>query len=73
MIVYPGSLSYDIWKDLPLPMYMNVYFWNVSNYEEIEAALPDKFIRPNMTQVGPYVFLESHLKVNNSLIYFSQS
>ena len=76
MIVVPGSFSYDIWKDIPLPMHMYLYYWNVSNYEEILAALPDKMIKPIMKECGPYVFEETHEKGNEdwneTMVYYSQ-
>ncbi len=61
MKVYPGSLSYDIWKEIPIPMYMSVYYWNVTNYHDIEARVPG--VKPILEEVGPYVFKEEHFKV----------
>jgi CD36 family len=28
MEIKPGSYSYDMWVDLPIPMYMKVYYFN---------------------------------------------
>jgi len=65
MKVYPGSFSYGIWKDLPIPMYMNVYYWNVTNYKDILARKPG--VKPKLEEIGPYVFKEKHLKVKKIL------
>jgi hypothetical protein len=35
MEIRPGSYSYDMWKDLPIPMYMRVYYFNCTNSEEV--------------------------------------
>ena len=30
-------MSYDMWKELPIPMYTNVYYFNVTNHEDVIA------------------------------------
>eukprot|EP00095_Tigriopus_kingsejongensis_P001032 maker-scaffold972_size74859-snap-gene-0.9 protein:Tk01032 transcript:maker-scaffold972_size74859-snap-gene-0.9-mRNA-1 annotation:"hypothetical protein DAPPUDRAFT_303163" len=65
MKVSPGSYSYGIWHELPIPMFMNIYFFNVTNAEEIMNRDPKgKPIVPQLVQMGPYVFAESHIKTN---------
>ena len=66
MKVYPGSLSYDIWKEMPIPIYMKVYYWNVTNSEDLEARVPG--VKPILDEVGPYVFREEHFKVRIEFI-----
>ena len=63
MVVYPGSFSYYIWQDLSMPMYLNIYLFNVTNYQEIEQRVPG--VKPKLQELGPYVFLEDHLKARN--------
>ncbi|EZA62873.1 hypothetical protein DMN91_003151 [Ooceraea biroi] len=58
----PTSKSFDVWKDtssLP-PMFMQVYFFNWTNPEELEV--PGK--KPRFVQVGPYCFREIRQKDN---------
>ena len=62
MKVYPGSFSYEIWHELPIPMYMKVYYFNVTNAEEVES---DVTAMPRLQELGPYVFKEMHLKVRS--------
>merc|ERR1740131_753370 len=60
--VQPGSYSYDIWKDLPIPMYMKIYYFNLTNHEDV---LNSNFkIKPILKQIGPYIFKEDHHKDN---------
>jgi len=66
MKVYPGSYSYEIWKDLPIPMYMNVYYWNVTNAKDIIDRKPG--VKPKLEEIGPYVFKEKHLKVLETIV-----
>ena len=40
MIVEPGSTSFEMWETLPIPMYMKLFYFNVTNPEEIEARIP---------------------------------
>ncbi|KAG1692632.1 Lysosome membrane protein 2 [Nymphon striatum] len=49
---------YDAWKSPPVPVLFKIYFFNVSNPEEVK----NKAI-PHLTEVGPYVFKETRDKV----------
>ena len=77
MVLTKDSYSYGLWKQLPpeLPMFMNIYFFNVTNPEEVAANTE----KPKIIEVGPYVYQEFHLKVNetwnanNDTITFMQS
>lgn len=55
-----GSLNYNNWIETPLPMYIKFTMFNWTNAQEIQAAN----YKPNLTEVGPYVFLEKHKRVN---------
>ena len=50
-----------MWKETPIPMYMNVYFFNWTNAEQV---LRDWSVKPVFEQCGPYVFYEHHVRVN---------
>ncbi|KAM5238991.1 scavenger receptor class B member 1 isoform 6-T6 [Ctenodactylus gundi] len=57
--VDPSSLSFDMWKEIPVPFYMSVYFFEVVNPEEIL-----KGGQPRVRERGPYVYREFRHKVN---------
>lgn len=44
-----GSKTFDMWVETPLPMYMDIYFFNWTNSHELDA-------KPILQEVGPYVF-----------------
>ncbi|XP_078037579.1 protein croquemort isoform X2 [Augochlora pura] len=67
----PTSTNYQLWKETPIPMYLKLYMFNLTN--------PDEFIsnkaKPNFIEMGPYVFRETDYKVeqiwnkNNTITY----
>jgi len=40
MVVKVGSTSYEMWETLPIPMYMKIYYFNVTNSEDIANLVP---------------------------------
>lgn len=46
-----NNLSYTMWKDIPVPFFMSVYFFNVLNPNEILTGE-----KPTVEQRGPYVY-----------------
>jgi hypothetical protein len=42
LIIKPGSTSFELWESLPIPMYMKLYYYNITNGDEIEARIPGK-------------------------------
>ncbi|XP_031731074.1 scavenger receptor class B member 1-like isoform X1 [Anarrhichthys ocellatus] len=46
-----NEMSYTMWKDVPVPFFMSVYFFNVLNPKEI--LLGEK---PMVEQRGPFVY-----------------
>ncbi|KAG7233608.1 hypothetical protein INR49_006806 [Caranx melampygus] len=46
-----NDVSYTMWRDIPVPFYMSVYFFNVLNPKEIL-----KGEKPMVEQRGPYVY-----------------
>lgn len=55
-----GSLNYDNWIETPIPMYAKFMMFNWTNAHDIQATN----YKPILTEVGPYVFLEKHTRVN---------
>ncbi|KAM4858870.1 scavenger receptor class B member 1 isoform X4 [Urocitellus parryii] len=55
----PSSLSFSMWKEIPVPFYLSVYFFEVLNPEEIL-----KGAKPEVQERGPYVYREFRHKVN---------
>ncbi|ROT74120.1 scavenger receptor class B, croquemort type [Penaeus vannamei] len=73
MAVAEGSASYDMWRVPPMPLYLQVYFFNISN--------PDEFVKgakPILQEVGPFCYREYHEKKeivfhpNNTVTFFQQ-
>ncbi len=58
MVLTNDSMSYDMWKTLPddLKMYMKIYFFNVTNPEEIEFRTGLDYPKPILEEIGPYTF-----------------
>lgn len=71
MIIEPGTSMYPNWVDLPLPLVTSIYFFNVTNAEEVKNGA-----KPILKEIGPYVFHEFHHKkvlawndANNTVTY----
>lgn len=62
-ILYPGSTAYEIWKKNPIPMAIDFYFHNWTNYNEFESDNVT-LAKPKFQQLGPYRFIEEKYKVN---------
>uniref|UniRef100_A0A3Q4GF12 Scavenger receptor class B member 1 n=1 Tax=Neolamprologus brichardi TaxID=32507 RepID=A0A3Q4GF12_NEOBR len=54
-----NDLTYTMWKDIPVPFFMSVYFFNVLNPAEIL-----KGEKPMVEQRGPYVYRKQCQKEN---------
>ncbi|XP_041984342.1 protein croquemort-like [Aricia agestis] len=63
MILRNGSMSFEIWRDIPIPIYLECFLFNITNMDDILAKKADKL---QVEQIGPYVFREIHKKVNIS-------
>jgi scavenger receptor class B, member 1 len=61
LVLKNGSINYENWKETPIPMYLEIYFWNYTNPEEITNY---QHVKPKFEQFGPYVFLEKHIRTN---------
>ncbi|XP_067339666.1 scavenger receptor class B member 1 isoform X2 [Channa argus] len=54
-----NNLTYTMWKDVPVPFFMSVYFFNILNPKEIL-----KGEKPVVEQRGPYVYKKRIQKDN---------
>ncbi|XP_023576256.1 scavenger receptor class B member 1 isoform X2 [Octodon degus] len=53
----PSSLSFSMWKEIPVPFYMSVYFFDVMNPDEVlQGATPE------VQERGPYVYRQFRRK-----------
>lgn len=76
MVLTNESMSFEMWREPPVPMYLECYLFNMSNVDDILAG---KNVKPRLVQLGPYVYREIHTKENmtwnnenNTLTYFNQ-
>lgn len=56
-----GTANYKNWKKSPFPLYMEIYLFNWTNYENAANWETEK---PNFEELGPYVFEEIHERVD---------
>lgn len=61
MTLTEDSMSFGIWRETPIPMYLEMFFYNISNVKEILAGTAVKL---KVDEIGPYVFREQHTKTN---------
>ncbi|XP_010876528.4 scavenger receptor class B member 1 isoform X3 [Esox lucius] len=54
-----NEMTYSMWKDVPVPFFMSVYFFNVLNPAEVLAGE-----KPMVEQRGPYVYRKRIQKQN---------
>ncbi|NXP39840.1 SCRB1 protein, partial [Leiothrix lutea] len=57
--INPSSISFQMWKDIPVPFYLSVHFFEVLNPKEILQGA-----KPVLSQRGPYVYREYRTKTN---------
>ncbi|XP_059532238.1 scavenger receptor class B member 1 isoform X1 [Myotis daubentonii] len=55
----PSSLTFDMWKEIPVPFYLSVYFFDVVNPNEVLQGQ-----KPQVRERGPYVYREYRHKDN---------
>ncbi|CAH2077141.1 unnamed protein product, partial [Iphiclides podalirius] len=61
MILTKESTSFSIWREIPIPMYLECYMFNITNVDEILAG---KNVSLKVVELGPYVYKERHAKEN---------
>lgn len=47
----PSSLSFNMWKEIPVPFYLSVYFFDILNPSAILKGQ-----KPQVRERGPYVY-----------------
>jgi len=47
----PGTKLWDIWTDIPIPIYSKFYFFNVTNPNDVIVGQ-----KPIVKEMGPYVY-----------------
>ncbi|XP_043253462.1 protein croquemort-like [Colletes gigas] len=68
----PTSANYELWKETPIPMYLKLYMFNLTNPEAFNSPNGTK---PHFAEMGPYVFREVDYKLqqtwneNNTITY----
>ncbi|KAM7051185.1 scavenger receptor class B member 1 isoform 2-T2 [Molossus nigricans] len=55
----PSSLSFNMWKEIPIPFYLSIYFFDIVNSQEILQGQ-----KPQVRERGPYVYREYRRKTN---------
>nr|XP_013804628.1 PREDICTED: scavenger receptor class B member 1 [Apteryx mantelli mantelli] len=55
----PSSIAFGMWKDIPVPFYFSVHFFEVMNPQEVLQGA-----KPVVNQRGPYVYREFRYKTN---------
>ncbi|EPY89717.1 scavenger receptor class B member 1 [Camelus ferus] len=55
----PNSISFNMWKEIPVPFYLSVYFFDIVNPSEILQGR-----KPQVRERGPYVYREFRHKSN---------
>ncbi|XP_078666182.1 scavenger receptor class B member 1-like isoform X2 [Branchiostoma floridae x Branchiostoma belcheri] len=53
MVLQEGSFIYNFWKDIPIPIYMQFYLFEILNVDEVM-----KGGKPAVQQRGPYTYRE---------------
>lgn len=61
MVLTPTSTSFGIWREIPIPMYLECFMFNITNLDDILAG---KNVSLQVEQLGPYVYREFHTKVS---------
>ncbi|KAM4708167.1 scavenger receptor class B member 1 isoform 2-T3 [Discoglossus pictus] len=54
-----SGFAFEMWRDLPVPFFMSIYMFEVTNHKEV--LLGEK---PSVQERGPYVYREQKQKTN---------
>ncbi|XP_051268495.1 lysosome membrane protein 2 isoform X1 [Dicentrarchus labrax] len=63
LVLVEGSRVFESWKTPPPPVYMEYFFFNVTNVDEFLGGA-----KPEVKQVGPYTYREYRYKDNVSMV-----
>ena len=51
-----GNLIYENWVDIPIPMYLKAYLFNLTNPEDFLGEGASWNAKPKFKEFGPYVY-----------------
>ena len=54
LVIKEGNIFTQNWSDVPLPVTVNIYIWNLDNPDQFRAGA-----KPRMREMGPYSYLVS--------------
>ncbi|GFR32651.1 lysosome membrane protein 2 [Trichonephila clavata] len=57
LVLEEGKEAYEKWKKTPIPVTFKVYIFNITNAKEVMEGL-----KPNVEEIGPYVFKQYRSK-----------
>uniref|UniRef100_UPI0037E9605A lysosome membrane protein 2-like isoform X2 n=1 Tax=Semicossyphus pulcher TaxID=241346 RepID=UPI0037E9605A len=63
IVLVEGSRVFESWKRPPPPVYMEFFFFNVTNVDEFLLGA-----KPDLKQVGPYTYREYRYKDNVTMV-----
>uniref|UniRef100_A0A3P8UKS2 Lysosome membrane protein 2-like n=1 Tax=Cynoglossus semilaevis TaxID=244447 RepID=A0A3P8UKS2_CYNSE len=63
IVLVEGSRVFESWKNPPPPVYMEYFFFNITNVDEVLLGA-----KPKVQQVGPYTYREYRYKDNVSMV-----
>ena len=52
LVLSEGTVSYNAWKETPIPLYTKFYFFDMLNFEDFEL----NHANPVVEERGPYTF-----------------
>ncbi|CAL8080165.1 unnamed protein product [Orchesella dallaii] len=55
----PGSITWNMWKTIPIPVYLKFNIFNITNPEEMSQGA-----KPQVNEMGPYVYIIDYDKHN---------
>lgn len=58
MVLSPHSVLFPFWKDLPVPLFVSMYIFNLTNAKDVQL----NGAKPELVQLGPFVYREMHHK-----------
>lgn len=56
--LHNGTIGYNVWQDIPLPIYQRLYFFNITNSEDFMR----RKAKPKLKEIGPYTFRSRWVK-----------
>ncbi|XP_064482295.1 scavenger receptor class B member 1-like isoform X2 [Ornithodoros turicata] len=62
LVLEPGNQVFSSWEQVPIPIYVSYYLFNVTNPEGILQGTE----KPRLEEIGPFTFRETREKVNVS-------